>query len=247
MESLGAQVLHAMGAGRPRLLAHRRHRHSDDREGAQHRHPEHLCAQGPAFRSPVVRALDLRRPGRGQRAVGVRLHLVRLPAGPDPGVPHLPDLERIPGEVRLRSDDPAAAGAHLRAQRRTGVRPSMSTKSPVARRLTRSAGPAPPTRPIRTSSPSGRRPGRSSCSCAPRTGASRGRERRFCPQDGLLPAGSGLLKTVSRRTGRSCSVAEQPRYPGNHLLAEGREQCRMLLACSPVRSRFVRRVPIDRP
>ena len=79
--------------------------------------------------------------GEGNVLWGVGLHLVRLPAGPDPGVPHLPDLERIPGEVRLRSDDPAAAGAHLRAQRRAGVRPRCRGSHPSRGRRRDRPGP----------------------------------------------------------------------------------------------------------
>ena len=38
---------------------------------------------------------------RGQRAVGHRLDLVRLAAGPDPGVPHVPDRRRAGRQARL--------------------------------------------------------------------------------------------------------------------------------------------------
>ena len=58
---------------------------------------------------------------RGQRAVGHRLDLVRLAAGPDPGVPHVPDRRRAA----------RASTATRRSRRRCARRCSASTRSRV--------------------------------------------------------------------------------------------------------------------
>jgi uncharacterized protein len=44
--------------------------------------------------------------GRGQHPVGHRFDLVRQPAGPDPGLPRLPDQRRVPRALRLPGDHP---------------------------------------------------------------------------------------------------------------------------------------------
>ncbi len=58
---------------------------------------------------------------REQRALGHRLDLVRLAAGPDPGVPHLPDRARAAGEARLPGDHAGAARQGVRAERDEAV------------------------------------------------------------------------------------------------------------------------------
>jgi predicted TIM-barrel fold metal-dependent hydrolase len=45
--------------------------------------------------------------GRGQCPVGHRLHLLRLPAGPDPGAPGLSYQRGVPGALRLPGADAA--------------------------------------------------------------------------------------------------------------------------------------------
>src|SRR5262249_14662319 len=64
--------------------------------------------------------------GREQRALGYRFHLVRLAAGPDPGVPHVPDLRGTARGTRLsrdyagstRENLPGERGARAFAERR---------------------------------------------------------------------------------------------------------------------------------
>ena len=53
---------------------------------------------------------------RRPRAVGHRLHLVRQPAGPDPGLPRVSDQPRVPAAPRLPSADAAAQAQGVRAQ-----------------------------------------------------------------------------------------------------------------------------------
>ena len=56
-------------------------------------------------------------------AVGHRLHLVRQPAGPDPGLSRVPDQPRVPAAPWLPRADGAAQAQGVRPQRRAGVRP----------------------------------------------------------------------------------------------------------------------------
>ena len=74
------QDLHAVGTGREGLLARRRARPRDDREGAQARREEHRDPQGAAVRAEVVRALDLPR-RRPRREALSRRQLPDLPLG----------------------------------------------------------------------------------------------------------------------------------------------------------------------
>ena len=64
-------------------------------------------ADARSGRARLGQAAQVRR--RGQRAVGDGRHLVRLAAGPDPGVPCVPDLARAAGDLRL-------PGAHRRGE-----------------------------------------------------------------------------------------------------------------------------------
>ena len=54
---------------------------------------------------------------RRQRALGHGLDLVRLAAGPDPGLPHVPDLGSAARQARLPEDHAAVARQGVRAQR----------------------------------------------------------------------------------------------------------------------------------
>ena len=109
----------------------------------RHRHAHRFAAQatGQAEQQRVCRAgqhlaLPDARPRAGgaragqadqvvrreQRAVGHRLDLVRLAAGPDPGVPHFPDLRETARTARLSRDHSGAARKGLRPERRERVR-----------------------------------------------------------------------------------------------------------------------------
>jgi len=59
---------------------------------------------------------------RGQRLVGHRFHLVRLAAGPDPALSHLPDFGGATGETWLPADHAGAAREGVRVERGAGVR-----------------------------------------------------------------------------------------------------------------------------
>ena len=100
---------------------------------------------------------------RGQRAVGHRLDLVRLAAGPDPGLPHFPDLRELREQHGYPEITPALRAKifGLNAANVYGLTPTEVKRYTAA---TRSRGSAPPTSrtPIRTSGPTGRRRGASS-------------------------------------------------------------------------------------
>ena len=92
----------------------RRHRHADplaarERHRAQQqrlrRARQHLAlpdARPGAGRACARQAVQVLRPR--QRPVGHGLDLVRLAAGPDPGVPHLPDRAGVARALRLSRD-----------------------------------------------------------------------------------------------------------------------------------------------
>ena len=155
------------------------------RQGRRHRHADHVTAEErrQAEQQRLRRArLDLAPPDarpraggaragqadpalrRGQRAVGHRLDLVRLAAGPDRGVPHLPDLAGVPRALRLRGNHAGAAREGVRTERCEGLRHqrggSEESMSPAIRCRWKKWS----TRrtPSRTSSPTGRRRGATS-------------------------------------------------------------------------------------
>jgi hypothetical protein len=110
----------------------RRHRHADPFARREWRETrlERLCRAGEHL------ALSHARPGaggacaretvevlrRGQRPVGNGFHLVRFAAGPDPGLPRLPDRGRAARGARLSGDYPCDPGEDLRAERGDGLR-----------------------------------------------------------------------------------------------------------------------------
>ena len=84
-----------------------------------------------------ARARQAARPRRrGQRAVGHRRGLLRVAAGPDPGVPGLPDLRAVPGAVRLPRARPTTSSA-----RSSASTPCNSTTSTRSRCRARSPAP----------------------------------------------------------------------------------------------------------
>ena len=75
---------------------------------------------------------------RGQRAVGHGLDLVRLAAGPDPGVPHVPDLGGAARQARLPEDHAAAARQGVRAECHQALSTRGATSCENSRNVTRS-------------------------------------------------------------------------------------------------------------
>ena len=107
---------------------------------------------------------------RGQRAVGHGLDLVRLAAGPDPGVPHVPDLARAAREARLPRDHAGAAREGVRAERAqdlSGAQGRAATSTCAATRWRWRARSTEPSAPIPPSSPTDRRRGASSSTSRP--------------------------------------------------------------------------------
>ena len=120
------------GARLHRTRRERRHRHPDPIAGRERRQTEqqrlrrarqHLAlphARPRQRRACARQARQVLR--REQRALGHRLDLVRLAAGPDPGVPHFPDRARTAREARLSRDHAGAARQDLRAERDPDLR-----------------------------------------------------------------------------------------------------------------------------
>ena len=84
---------------------------------------QHLAlrdARSDHRRPPARQAAQARRPG--QRALGHGFDLVRLAAGPDPGVPHVPDRGRADRGAWISAAHPGAQGQGLRPQRCPGLR-----------------------------------------------------------------------------------------------------------------------------
>ena len=148
----------------------RRHRHADPLAGGERRQApnrnvyaelgQHVAlphARPGAGGARAREALQVLR--RGQRALGHRLDLVRLAAGPDPGVPHVPDLARAAREARLSRDHAGAAREGLRAERDPVVPGERGGGEEATRGATASRASGSPTAsaPSRTSSPTGRR------------------------------------------------------------------------------------------
>ena len=105
---------------------------------------------------------------RGQRAVGHRLDLVRLAAGPDPGVPHVPDRAmRSPRSTAIRRSRRRCARRCSAATRCASTRcPTTCCSKHLPRdRVAQRARGVSRARPTRRSSPTGRRRGASSSRC----------------------------------------------------------------------------------
>ena len=106
-----------------------RHLAPESRRGTEHKRVSGarfdlalpLDAQARRGGARARQALQVLR--REQRALGHGFDLVRLAAGPDPGVPHVPDRARAARQVRISADHAAAAPEGVRVERRQALQP----------------------------------------------------------------------------------------------------------------------------
>ena len=154
-------------------------------------------------RPSARQAADARR--RGQRALGHRFDLVRLAAGPDPGVPQLPDRARADRAARLPDADARAQGQGVRPERRARLR-RRGAASASGPRSIRSASARPPiaSRRNRPSRPSGRRPTASSRRCSRSATACR-------PDTRSMPIAQGMVMTPTQGSRWALHGAIDPR------------------------------------
>ncbi len=126
------------GARLQRARRERRHRHAHPLAGRERRQTEQQRLRRARQHLALPHARARRRGAcarqapqvlrREQRALGHRLHLVRLAAGPDPGISHFPDRRRTAREARLSRDHAGAAREDLRAERDPALCASAPTK-----------------------------------------------------------------------------------------------------------------------